>query len=263
MESFGSCTEHNLLGINTSTFGRKTHFGFSPRSFVFRPEQWFTPMKLHETSLLCEARSTSAFRGQLIPVQLPPQLVCSLSPQQQGLGRARGSFFLFYIFTGSARGSWWAWVQTLLFETFWSHNCRDRVPSLLVSLLWKVDMSQPPALSRSGRDMSRLYRVFFSLTQRATGFFFKKILSICWILQCAIWCTFFSNGCELMSKKEKGKKHLIYQPSVVFAWGALGLKEWVLLGHSALCVEPRGVAALPSCPRSDPQHGCTFFQSNQ
>lgn len=103
----------------------------------------------------------------------------------------------------------------------------------------------------------------FSLTQRATGFFFKKILSICWILQCAIWCTFFSNGCELMSKKEKGKKHLIYQPSVVFAWGALGLKEWVLLGHSALCVEPRGVAALPSCPRSDPQHGCTFFQSNQ
>lgn len=30
------------------------------------------------------------------------------------------------------------------------------------------------------------------------------------------WCTFFRNGCELMSKKERGK-NLIYQPSVVFA----------------------------------------------
>ena len=26
------------------------------------------------------------------------------------------------------------------------HNCRDRVPSLLVSLLWKVERSLPPAL---------------------------------------------------------------------------------------------------------------------
>lgn len=39
IESFESCTEYNLLGINTSTFGRRKYFGFSPRSFVFRIEQ--------------------------------------------------------------------------------------------------------------------------------------------------------------------------------------------------------------------------------
>jgi len=51
------------------------------------------------------------------------------------------------------------------------------------------------------------------------------------------WCTFFSNSCELMAKTKKILQ-LTYQPSAVFARGALGLKEWVSLGHFALCAEP-------------------------
>lgn len=62
----------------------KKYFGFSPRSFVFRTEQWSSPVKPRKTSLLYEARSTSAFRGQFIPVHLPLQLsVCGQSPHSR------------------------------------------------------------------------------------------------------------------------------------------------------------------------------------
>lgn len=171
MESFGSCTEYNLLGINTSTFGRKTHFGFSPRSFVFRPEQWFTPMKLHETSLLCEARSTSAFRGQLIPVQLPPQLVCSLLHSSRDWG-GRGEAFSFS--TSSQ-------VQLEAAD-----GPGSRPYCLRHSDRTTVETGFPHCWSASfGKWTCHSLRLFqeaaetchvstesFSLTQRATGFFF-------------------------------------------------------------------------------------------
>ena len=142
------------MGINTSTFGRKKYFGFSPRSFVFGIEQWSTPIKLRKTSLLDEARSTSAFRGQFIPVQLPPQR--GPSPQQQGLGRGWGRFFLFYAFTGSAGGSWWPESRPHYLRYSDRHNRRDRVSSLLVSLLWKVGWSLPPHFEEVRKDTPHL-----------------------------------------------------------------------------------------------------------
>ena len=100
------------------------------------------------------------------------------------------------------------------------HNCRDRVHSLLVSLLWKVERSLPPALRRS-EQRHATFPTSLSPLCREQRLFKKKNPFYLLNTMVHFRCTFFSNSCELMAKKKK----LISQPSALFARRALGLKE--------------------------------------
>lgn len=77
------------------------------------------------------------------------------------------------------------------------HNCRDRVHSLLGSLLWKVDWSLPRALCRS-EQRRHVSNESVSLMQRAMAFLKKNPF---YLLNTTVHfrCTFFSNSCELMA----------------------------------------------------------------
>lgn len=227
----------------------------SPQGHLYSElDQWSTPIKLYKTSLLYEARSTSAFTGQFIPVQFPPQLVCGLAPQQHGLGRG----WEWFSFSTSSQVQLEAadgpGPSPSYLRYSDPHNCRDRAPPLLVGLLWKVDRSLPPALWRSEQRHATFPLSLSPLSREHPAAFFKNPF---YLLDTTVhfWCTFFSNSRELMAKKKK--KNSFTSPQL-FAWGALGPKEGVCWA-TALCTEPRGAAVLPSCHRSDPQHGCTFF----
>lgn len=204
--------------------------------------------------------------GSLFQTSCLPSLCAACPYNSRDWGRRGwGRLSLFYIFTGSAGGSW-PGSRPYYLRYSDPHNRRDRVPSLLVSLLWKVDKSLPPALRWSEQRHTTFPVSLSPLRREQPASFFKNTF---YLLNTTVyfWCTFFSNSCELMAKKEKKtKKNLIYQPWVVFAWGALGLKEWVWPGHAA-CVLILRVATLPFCHRSVPQAWLWFFlllfQSNQ
>ena len=86
------------------------------------------------------------------------------------------------------------------------HNCRDRVHSLLGSLLWKVERSLPPALWRS-EQRHATFPVSLSPLCREQRLFKKK--NPFYLLNTTVHfrCTFFSNSCELMAKKKKTPTH--------------------------------------------------------
>lgn len=104
IESFGSCTDYILLGTNTSTFGGKKNFGFSPRSFVFRSSVCPPPENyLRQASCMKpEAQVPSA--GSLFRPVTSPACVQPI-PTTAGVGEGVGKVFLFCIFTGSAGSS--------------------------------------------------------------------------------------------------------------------------------------------------------------
>lgn len=167
---------------------------------------------------------------------MPPQLACGPSPQQQGLGRSGEGFFFSTSSQVQLEAADGPGSRPFYLRYSYLHNCRDRVPSLLVSLLWKVDRSLPPALGRSEQRCTTFPMSLSPLHREQPASFFKNPF---YLLDTTVrfWCTFFSNSCELMAKTKKILQ-LTYQPSAVFARGALGLKEWVSLGHFALCAEP-------------------------
>lgn len=193
-----------VQNINTSTVGRKTHFGSSPRSFVFRLEQWSTPIRLYDTSLLHEARSTSAFRGQFIPVQVPPQLVWPV-PTAAGTGEGVGKVVFFstssQVQLEAADGSgsrpyYLRHSDRTTGETAFSHCWSAPLRTWTGLCLWLLE---------EAAETGHVSTVFLPYAESNWLLFLKNPFNLLDTTVC-FWCTFFRNGCELMSKKVKGKK---------------------------------------------------------
>lgn len=138
------------------------------------------------------------------------------------------------------------------------HTCRDRVPSLLGSLLGMRTGHCIWLFEDTSKDAPPFHRVLLPYAEQPASFLNNPF----YLLDTPVhlWCTFFSNSCEC----QKNQKELMRQPSAVFGKGP-GLKQWVLLGRPALCTERWG--RLCSLPAVDVTPAWLYFflfsQSNQ
>lgn len=135
IESFGSCTDYILLGTNTSTFGGKKKLWILPKVICIQIIGLSAPRKLLKTSLVYEARSTSAFSRQFIPSSHLPSLCAAYPHNSRGWGGSGEGFSFLHLHRFS-------WKQLIglspdLTEILSLHSCSNRDPSLLVSGLGK------------------------------------------------------------------------------------------------------------------------------
>lgn len=173
IDSFGSCTEYNLLEINTSTFGRKTLFGFSPRSFVFRLEQWSAPSNYMRQASCMKPEAQVPSEGSLFQSSCLPSL-CVACPHNSRDWGGRGEDFFFsassqvQLEAADGPGS-----RPYCLSYSDPHSCRQG----------SLTASQPPLesgqviASGSLKKWAKTCHVStesFSPAQTAAGFFFKK-----------------------------------------------------------------------------------------
>lgn len=84
--------------------------------------------------------------GNLFQSSCLPSLCVACTPNSRDWGGVGKVFFFSTSSQVQLEAADGAWVQTYYPRYSDPHNCTDRVPSLLVSLLWKVDWSLLPAL---------------------------------------------------------------------------------------------------------------------
>lgn len=165
-----------------------------------------------------------------------PQLVCGLSSQQQGLGRGVGKDFVSYIFMGTVKGSLWAQVHTLQFDSLISTTAETGFPHGWSASFGKGQVIASCTLKKQANTQPLFHGaeiVFCPSSKSNQPLFFKSPF---YLLDTTVyfWCTFFSNSCELMAKKEKNS----FTSSELFAQRAFELKERALLGHLPCVLSP-------------------------
>lgn len=126
------------------------------------------------------------------------------------------------------------------------HTCRDRVPSLLGSLLGMRTGHCIWLFEDTSKDAPPFHRVLLPYAEQPASFLNNPF----YLLDTPVhlWCTFFSNSCELMSKKSERT----HAPALCGVWQGPWTKAVGFAGPPRPLYRALGAAVLPSCRRCDP-----------